>query len=132
VSDQTVQVVKDVYAAFGRGDVPAVLGAMTADIEWFEAEGMPYGGRYQGPQAVAENVLGPITTDIEGFTVTPQEYVASGDSVVSIGRYTGTGRRPGNSSTSPMRTPGRSRATRSPSSCSSWTRRSSWRLCRPE
>jgi ketosteroid isomerase-like protein len=68
---------------------------MTADIEWLEAEGMPYGGRYQGPQAVAENVFGPITTDIEGSTVTPQEYVASGDSVVSIGRYTGTGKETG-------------------------------------
>ena len=95
MSDQSVQVVKDIYAAFGRGDVPAVLGAMTQDIEWREAEGLPYGGRYTGPEQVAEKVFGPITTDVEGFTVTPEEYVASGDSVVSIGRYTGMGKETG-------------------------------------
>jgi ketosteroid isomerase-like protein len=41
MSEQNVEFVKGVYAAFDRGDVPAVLGAFADDIEWFEAEGMP-------------------------------------------------------------------------------------------
>jgi ketosteroid isomerase-like protein len=37
-----VDVIKNAYEAFGRGDVPAVLGAMDPEIEWHEAEGNPY------------------------------------------------------------------------------------------
>ncbi len=57
--------------------VPAVLGAFAEDIEWFEAEGMPYGGLYHGREAVAQNVFGPITEDVEGFTITPEELIGS-------------------------------------------------------
>ena len=58
MAEQNAGVVKGLYEAFGRGDVPAVLGGMTEDIEWNEAEGMPQGGTYRGPGAVAENVFG--------------------------------------------------------------------------
>ena len=69
MSDQNVEFVKSVYGAFGRGDVPAVLGAFAEDIEWFEAEGMPYGGLHHGPEAVAQKVFGPITEDVDGFAL---------------------------------------------------------------
>lgn len=95
MSQQNVDFVKSTYAAFGRGDVPAVLGAMAPDIVWHEAEGMPYGGVYHGGDAVAENVFGPISQDVEGFTVTPEEFIASGDAVAAIVRYTGTGKNTG-------------------------------------
>jgi uncharacterized protein len=94
--EQNVKVVKGIYDAFGKGDVPAVLAAMADDIEWHEAEGMPYGGVYHGGEAVAENVFGPITQDVADFTVTPEEFVASGDTVAVVGRYTGTGKSSGN------------------------------------
>lgn len=87
--------VEGVYEAFGRGDVPAVLGAMAEDVEWNEAEGLPYGGTYHGPQAVLENVFGPILEDVDRFTVSPQRYVSDGDTVISLGRYTGTGKATG-------------------------------------
>jgi ketosteroid isomerase-like protein len=45
MGEQSVDFVKGVYGAVARGDVPAVLGAFAEDIEWFEAEGMPYGER---------------------------------------------------------------------------------------
>jgi hypothetical protein len=81
MGEQSVDVVRGVYEAFGRGDVPAVLGAMADDIEWHEAEGMPYGGVYHGGEAVAQNVFGPITQDIPDFAVKPEEFIASGDAV---------------------------------------------------
>jgi uncharacterized protein len=93
----SVEVVRGVYDAFGRGDVPAVLGATAGDIEWYEAEGMPYGGVHRGPQAVAEKVLAPLVADVEGFTVTPEEVIASGDRVAVVSRYTGTGKATGRS-----------------------------------
>ena len=92
MSEQNVDLVKSVYGAFAQGDVPAVLGAFADDIEWFEAEGMPYGGLHRGPDAVAQNVFGPITEDVEGFGVTPEEVIGSGATVVAVVRYTGTGK----------------------------------------
>jgi ketosteroid isomerase-like protein len=82
--------------AFARGDIPTVLGAFADDVEWFEAEGMPYGGPYRSGEAVLQNVFGPIAADVEGFAVTPEEYIASRASVVAIVRYTGTGKATGN------------------------------------
>jgi ketosteroid isomerase-like protein len=95
MGEQSEELVRDVYEAFARGDVPAVLGAMAADMEWHEAEGMPYGGVYHGGEAVAQNVFGPITQDVVDFAVTAEEFIASGDAVAAVVRYTGTGKATG-------------------------------------
>jgi ketosteroid isomerase-like protein len=95
MSEQSIEFVEGIYGAFGRGDVPAVLGAFADDIEWYEAEGMPYGGLYRGGDAIVQNVFGPITQDVEGFAVTPEELVGSGDTVAAVVRYTGTGKATG-------------------------------------
>jgi uncharacterized protein len=92
MGEQSVEVVRGLYDAFGRGDLADALGAMADDIKWYEAEGMPYGGLYHGGEAVAQNVFGPITQDIPNFAVTPEEFVASGDTVAVVVRYTGTGK----------------------------------------
>ena len=55
-----VSLLKNLYAAFGRGDVPTVLGAMSADIEWHQAEGNPYmpsGEAWVGPDSVLNNLF---------------------------------------------------------------------------
>ena len=95
MAEPSVDVVRGVYEAFGRGDVAAVLGAMADDVEWHEAEGMPYGGVYRGGQAVAENVFGPVMRDIPNFAVSPEELIGSGDTVAAVVRYTGTGQATG-------------------------------------
>ncbi len=46
-----------------RGDVAGVLALFSDDIEWYEAEGMPYGGVYRGPKAIAEQVFARIVED---------------------------------------------------------------------
>ena len=88
---ESADLVRSIYEAFGRGDVPGVLGAMAEDIEWHEAEGMPYGGVHHGPNGVAQGVFGPVLQDIPDFTVTPEEFIAAGDQVAVIARYRGTG-----------------------------------------
>jgi ketosteroid isomerase-like protein len=95
MSDQNVEFVKGVYGAFGRGDVPAVMAAFADDIEWYEAEGLPYGGLHRGGEAVGQKVFGPITEDVEGFAVTPEELIGSGATVAAVVRYTGTGKATG-------------------------------------
>jgi ketosteroid isomerase-like protein len=95
MSAQSIELVRGVYEAFGRGDVPGVLGSFDAEIEWHEADGLPYGGVHRGPDAVAGNVFGPITQDIPDFRVAPKEFFDSGDEVVTLGRYLGTGQETG-------------------------------------
>ena len=95
MSEQSVEFVKGVYGAFARGDVPAVLGAFADDIEWYEAEGMPYGGLHRGGEAVAQHVFGPIAEDVEGFAVIPEECMVSAGTVAAVVRYTGTGKATG-------------------------------------
>ncbi len=50
--------VQGLYEAFAKGDVPTVLGFLDANIAWTEAEGFPYGGTYNGPDAVLAEVTG--------------------------------------------------------------------------
>jgi hypothetical protein len=55
-----VQVVADLYEAFGRGDIPSVLAAFDPKIEWHEAEGNPYepeGKPWFGPDAITQNLF---------------------------------------------------------------------------
>ncbi len=93
---------KQVYAAFAAGDVPTVLGALAPDCVWTEAEGFPYGGRYVGPDAVLQGVFMRIGGEWDPFTVEPQEYVASGETVVAIGEYSGTYKATGKSFRAPF------------------------------
>ena len=95
MGQKSVEVVKGVYEAFERGDVPAVLAAMADDIEWYETEGMPYGDLHHGPDAVVQNVLGPLARDIPDFAARPEELIASGDTVAVVAHYTGTGKATG-------------------------------------
>ena len=96
MSEENIEFAKGVYGAFARGDVPAVLGAFADDIEWYEAEGMPYGGLHHGGEAVAQKVFGPIAEDVEGFAVVPEEFMGgTGGAVAAIVRYRGTGKATG-------------------------------------
>jgi ketosteroid isomerase-like protein len=59
--------VQKVYDAFAKGDIPTVLGSLSADIAWTEAEGFPYGGTYHGPKAILEGVFMRLGSEWEGF-----------------------------------------------------------------
>lgn len=89
----------DMYAAFAKGDIPTVLGAMDPKIEWREAEGfpLPQPSTHIGPEAVLNGVFMQLVADWDGFTVAPDEIVASGDRVVALGHYSGTNKKTGKS-----------------------------------
>jgi ketosteroid isomerase-like protein len=86
-----VQTVEQLYAAFAAGDA-SHLEKQLADTEWVEAAGMPYGGTYRGFGEIAANVFGPITNDVQGFSVRPDEIIPAGeDKVLALGTYRGSG-----------------------------------------
>lgn len=87
MSDPTnVDVVQGTYEAFGRGDIPALLGLLTDDVEWtFQGPSMiPFAGPRRGREGVAEffSLLGE-TIEFQQFE--PREFVAQGDTVVVVG-----------------------------------------------
>jgi uncharacterized protein len=87
MSEKTnADVVQQAYAAFGQGDIPALLRFLTDDVEW-TLQGptvIPWAGTHHGHEGVTEffSLLGE-TLEFEQFE--PREYVAQGDTVVVLG-----------------------------------------------
>ena len=82
--------IKSVYDAFAKGDIFGVLEVLSADIDWTEAEGFPYGGTYHGPKAVVEGVFMRLGSEWNGFAAVPHEFIDGGDTIVVLGNYSGT------------------------------------------
>ena len=89
--------IEGMYEAFGRGDIPVIIGALDPDVEWWEAENFIYADNnpYIGPQAVLEGVFARIGNEWEWFTVTPDEVLDAGESIVGRGYYAGKYRQTG-------------------------------------
>ena len=88
-----VDLLKNLYDAFGRGDIPEVLGGMSPDIRWHQAESNPYmpsGEAWVGPDAVMNKLFARLGAEWEGFSVHPRSFHGARDSVIVEGRYTGT------------------------------------------
>jgi ketosteroid isomerase-like protein len=81
------EIVRSFYTALSQGDVPTALGLMADDIEWNTMWHYKVEGR--GPKNVAEGLLAPLMAEWSSFALTPAEYIANGDTVVSLGVFTG-------------------------------------------
>lgn len=88
-----VSLLKTPYDAFGRGDIPTVLGTMSPDIHWYEAEGNPYmpsGEAWVGPDAVLNNLIMKLGAEWDGFSVHPKSFHDAGGSGIVEARYSRT------------------------------------------
>lgn len=88
----SLQLVKAIYDAFAKGDVPTFLGHLDPGIVWNEAEGFPYADRnpYVGIDALVAGVFGRLAEDWADFRVVPREIVGGPEVVTVLGRYQGT------------------------------------------
>jgi ketosteroid isomerase-like protein len=88
---QNSKTVEAFYAAMGRGDVPAIIGALDPQIIWNEAENFVYADRspYIGIEALLTGLFARLVGEWDGFSAVPGEIVDGGDTVVSLGRYGG-------------------------------------------
>ena len=93
----TLDSIKAVYQAFAEGNIPSVLGFLSPEIDWTEAEGFPYAGTYHGPRAVLEGVFMRLGSEWNGFAAVAHEFVDGGDTVVALGVYSGTYKKTGKS-----------------------------------
>ena len=83
---QNLDVVRSVYAAFGRGDLEAILASLDPEIVWRTpgAPDLPTGGVRQGIPAVRE-FFGLLMNTFDIAEFQPRDFLAAGDKVVVLG-----------------------------------------------
>ena len=73
------------YEAFNQGDMDTVAELYEDDVRWEgpNTEGLPMSGVNEGKEAVLQ-ALGAIGEQFESFSVTPDEWIEQGDTVVVL------------------------------------------------
>ena len=87
-----LDIVKSVYAAFDRGDIPAVLDMFDPQISWREAEGNPYepsGKAWIGHDEIMQKLFTRIGAEWDYFRAVPHTFHDAGATVVVEIRYEG-------------------------------------------
>jgi hypothetical protein len=87
-AQDNVRVVQQAYASFQSGDMAALLGSMSADVDWCPPDiaGVPFAHPHRGAEEVAR-----FFTTIAGLqepqVFEPREFIASDERVVALGYY---------------------------------------------
>ncbi|ALM06391.1 ketosteroid isomerase [Sediminicola sp. YIK13] len=68
-TEQNINIINSLYNAFSTGDMPTVLGLMSPEIEWNEAESnsLADGNPYIGSNAILEGVFARLGANHEYF-----------------------------------------------------------------
>ena len=78
------ETVQAVYAAFGRGDIQAILGLVTDDVDWnntrVASNECPWNGNFSG-KANLPGFFKAVADHLDIGVFTPQMFVASGPHV---------------------------------------------------
>jgi ketosteroid isomerase-like protein len=85
MTDRNVQTVQSIYAAFGRGDVPAILGLVADDTHWsFNAinRSVPW---YEPvtSRATLPKFFQSLADNLDMHVFEPRRFFGSGDDVLS-------------------------------------------------
>ena len=95
MASQNTQIVKDTYAAFQRGDIPAILAMLDDNVEWQAVIGtegvVPTAGLRRGRSGIGQ-FFTDLAGSVEFEAFEPREFIAEGDQVAVIGRYKGKAR----------------------------------------
>lgn len=84
---EPAEIIRGFYQKLKAGDAPGALALMAHDIEWITMWHYQVAGR--GPQRVAEGLFKPLMAEWSSFALEPAEFIVEGDTVVSLGRFTG-------------------------------------------
>jgi len=88
-TQENVQIVKDFFAAVGRGDKQGLLALSAEHIKWIiPGEDWPLAGTHRGHAGLAE-LLQKTSGEMEISSPEPLEFVAQGDRVLVVGFATG-------------------------------------------
>lgn len=81
-----LETIQSAYAAFGRGDMPALLALIDANVEWVNPgpREVPWAGSFRGHDGVV-TFFSAIGASLEFEAFEPQAFFANGDRVVVLG-----------------------------------------------
>ena len=89
MSNDNAELLRSTYEAFGRGDIPAVIGVLDENIVWNAPAVLPHAMAVDGRDDVGK-FFQNLASTWEGFSLEVDDLVASGDRVCAIGRAGGT------------------------------------------
>lgn len=88
--EANTRTVQELFAAFGRGDLEAILERLAEDVEWLVpgSAAIPYAGERHGRAEVAQFFMERnATVALEQFA--PKQFIAQGEHVVVLGEELG-------------------------------------------
>jgi ketosteroid isomerase-like protein len=88
LSASRIEIVKEAYARYQRGDIPGVFALLSPDIEIRQTTELPWGGIFHGHEGARKffTLLGQHTAAMPQ----PEKAFEAGEDVVVIGRLKGT------------------------------------------
>jgi ketosteroid isomerase-like protein len=99
-AQENKKMVQDTYAAFGRGDIAAVLASLSDDVDWQAIAGagphVPTSGPRRG-RAQVQTFFAQLGDSVDFKKFEPREFVAEGDKVVTLGYYEAVAKKTGRS-----------------------------------
>jgi ketosteroid isomerase-like protein len=89
ITDPKVDVLNAIYAAFGRGDVDAILAPLADDVDWAAAPGStaaPWYGEYHGKRDVPR-FFQALGTTVDVIEFTPMSFTTNDTDVIVAIRW---------------------------------------------
>jgi uncharacterized protein len=89
MTDQKIQTVQDIYQAFGRGDVAAILERVTDDVDWAtepDSKVAPWHGIHRG-KAELPHFFEALGAAVEVTEFTPLAFAANETDVMVVVRF---------------------------------------------
>jgi uncharacterized protein len=85
---ENVKIVQQAYERYKTGNIPSVLELMSDRVEWVlpELAGVPVAGTRHGRDGVAD-FFSKLSETQQVISFEPLEFIAQGDKVVVLGRY---------------------------------------------
>ncbi len=94
--NENAERVREMYAAFKRGDIDTLVENVTEDVTWDIAgpPHLPTAGRRRG-RADVRKFFETVRDTIDFRTFEPRDFIAEGDRVAVAGSYSGTAKATG-------------------------------------
>ncbi len=100
---QNTALIQKVYDAFAKGDIQTIIDSLTDDVDW-TMEGpsiIPFAGKRKGPSQVL-GFFQALASTQQNMKLTTERWVAQGDTVATLSRYSGTVKATGKSFDTPV------------------------------
>jgi len=91
MSQENVEIVRQAFDAFNRGDLEGVVAVCDPAVEWFPPKELPSPGPFYGHQGV-RSALSDVLDIFSGVRAEPERLIDAGDRVVVIYMWSGEGK----------------------------------------